>query len=116
LWTLSGTTFSASTTASITNPLPHSPNYSTFWDGTNAFIVASDSGTDYGFDINKLTAINGSTFSSTTKTYPRQSDNEQQFIGCNIDSTRMYMGGISMLYDETGAIGSQLRLIPITKP
>jgi len=117
LWTLSGTTFTAGATAAITSPMGGiTLNFSTFWDGANAFIVGTSTSTDYPFIIRKLTSINASAFSETTRQYPRFSDNERQFIACNVDSTRMYMGGISFNYDETGIIGSQLRLVPITKP
>jgi hypothetical protein len=116
-WTLSGTTFSASSTATVTSPMTTiSLNYSTFWDGSNAYICGTDSATTYTFYIRKLTAINASTFSETTKIYPRLSDNERQFIACSIDSSRMYIGGISNIYDEAAIIGSQLRLVPVTKP
>lgn len=115
LWTLSGTTFTASTTAVISNPFASlSVAYSTFWDGTNAFICGADGGEVY--TIKKLTVIDGSSSSSTSKKIPTLSDVQVAALACSIDDGRMYIGGFALTYSDALSVSSQMFLLPITKP
>ncbi len=116
-WTLSGTTFSASTTATVAD-LYHTMT-SSIWDGTNAYVAHYDI-SDGFVSIYKLTNIDGSTKTTTTKTLGTGvSDVVNGYIIMNIDSTRMYLGFTYPNRNESGAdtiIGTMIRLYPTSKP
>ena len=114
-WTLSGTTFTASTTASTSNLT----SGTSFFDGTNIYIQGGGSS---GLTIYKLTAIDGSAKTTTSKTFDsrRYSDAvSSSMLLMNIDTTRMYFGFGARWLNELNAdvqIGSMIYLLPISKP
>lgn len=112
-FSVSGTTITTVTTDSITN---FGTSGSMMFDGKNPF-YGEYGGTTY--TIKKLTDSIGSTTETTTKIVYRFTDAAGQpdygFL-INIDTQRMYLGFIHVIYDETGTVADNLELIPITKP
>ena len=118
-WSLSGTTFSAVTTTTIANFATAGNETSTFYDGTNAYLLRWSSGgtTDNStFAIFKLTDITGATTTQTDKLVWVFSDADAGAIMIPIDSTKIYIGATGVNYDEAVIIGSTIHLIPVTKP
>lgn len=114
LWTVSGTTFSASSTSTTTTNIYGQSDGSTMSDGTYTYYVSRS--TTSTVTIVKNTLIDGTTRSTSTKKLPLLSDVIAGTIIVNIDSTKMYLGYMGDIYDETGAIVSAVYLFPITKP
>lgn len=112
-WTLSGTTFTADSTGTVTTGTFDKVNASSMFDGTSAYYASIESGT---VTIRKLTAIDGSSFSSTTKKLNDYSDADTGLFIINIDTSRMYIGRAFQVYGETGIINARIVLFPITKP
>lgn len=110
-WTISGTTLSAASTATISSPSHFF--WQTMWDGTNAYWIVHDG--DHNLDIYKLTNINGSTTSLTTYPAIISSDQDIWIGGIPVD-TRMYVVRMDAKYDETAQIATRLTFLPITKP
>lgn len=118
-WSLSGTTFSAVSTATVTTAIFGDPYMSSFWDGSNAYVVkATNSSAPDNILIYKLTSIDGSVLSTTTKTLYQFNDTWSIFpiLGASIDTTRMYVGVGVISYNATSAMAWKFMLIPITKP
>lgn len=113
LWSLSGTTFTAVSTATVTNNIFAQGESSSVFDGTTAYYLGRIGGVP---TIQKLTNIDGSSRTTTTKSIPLFSDAQINTILINIDSTRMYIGTVYAVYDEAGQISTQIRLTPIAKP
>jgi hypothetical protein len=113
-FSVSGTTITTVTTDSITD---FGYTGSMMFDGKNPF-YGEYGGTTY--TIKKLTDSIGSTTETTTKIVYRFTDAPGQPINygflINIDTQRMYLGFIHIIYDETGAVADTLELIPVTKP
>lgn len=117
-WTVSGTTFTAVSTATVANL--NNGMTSTMWDGTNAYVVHYDLSDQFAY-IYKLTNIDGSskTLTNTHKYPPLLSDLITGGIGIPIDSTKMYVGLAYANYNELNAdtvISSNIALYPVTKP
>lgn len=112
-WSLSGTTFTAVSTATVTTNIFERPDSSTMFDGTTAYYYDRSATTG---TIQKLTAIDGSSRSTTTKIIPLYSDTEVGGFILNIDPTRIYLGLTYNGYDETAKITTRLVLFPVTKP
>lgn len=117
-WSVSGTTFTAISTASISSIL--NPGNVSMFDGTNAYILDSN-GSTTGPSIVKLNNIDGSTVTSTTTFTLGASISGVQGIPLlvNIDSNRMYLGFVYQNYNENNAdaiISTNIRLYPVTKP
>jgi hypothetical protein len=116
-WSLSGTTFSAVTTDTITD-ISDTGGYSTFWDGSYAYLVGYNTSTY--IRIVKLTTINATTTSTTVKKIPMLlSDGYNGGFSININSNLMYVGVVYKNYNENNAdaiISYNIRLIPVTKP
>lgn len=115
-WSVSGTTFTAVSTTTCV-PMIGS---STMHDGTNTYSVSYDPTTGYpgpSAVIKKFADINNSsTASTTTKKIPYMSDLMLGSLIINIDTSRMYIGSLYAIYDETAAISTGIILVPITKP
>ncbi len=116
-WTLSGTTFSASATATL--GFTYGSGLSTMWDGTSAYIY--DYTTGGSVTIHKLTLINGSTKTTTTKQISGAISSDISIIGiiCNISTNKMYLGFLYRNYNEVNADvlqSTNIRLYPVTKP
>jgi len=115
-WTLSGTTFTAASTVAITAPTAVIGGGS-FWDGTNAYLGGVPSAGSLALTIRKLTTIDGTTSTDTTKILPRITTASQDNGGIfACDATRMYMGLVHDVDDAVGSIANNLVLLPITKP
>jgi len=110
-WSVSGTTFSASTTATVADLAR--VDSSTMWDGTSAYHALKGSQT---LTINKFTNIDGSTKTATTKKTTILSDTEIGTFIINIDTTKMYIGFCYSIYDEAAQTAVGITLIPVTKP
>lgn len=114
-WTISGTTMSEASTATVADL--SGDNRSSMWDGTNAYVVAQ-SGT--GVTIYKLTNINGSSKTTTTKRLSnRLSDLITGAMVINVNSSAMYVGYEYANWNELNAdsaIGTNLAIYPISKP
>lgn len=109
-WTLSGTTFSAASTATVSGI---EGNKCSVWDGTNAYIIEEDA---TKITITKLTNIDGSSKSSTNKTIPRRTTSDIGAIGCVGNSSCLYIGRPYAFMDEVGQEAVELKLFPVTKP
>lgn len=113
-WSVSGTTFSAVSTAAVTANI-FDRGYSTMWDGTyayNAYLAGLTS-----VQIWKLTAIDGSTTTLDEHiNLPILSDVQGGMVLVNINSTAAYIGFFTEVYDESAQIATHFNLIPITKP
>jgi hypothetical protein len=112
-WTVSGTTFTEASTATVTTATFAENQNSTMWDGTTAYMARMDMASP---SIYKLTSIDGSSFSTTTRIKPIYSDVQYGSFIINIDTTKMYIGFMYPEYDEAGVISCRLYLIPVTKP
>lgn len=112
-WSLSGTTFTAASTATVTINIFDDNYVSTFFDGKFAYYASSGNPT---LSIYKLDNINGSSLTLTSqKYYPISADAVNGLI-VNIDDDRMYIGQIYERYNETAAAEVFINLAPITKP
>lgn len=109
-WSVSGTTFSAVSTATVTTGVFGVNESSSMWDGTTAYFSTSRTA------LQKLTNIDGSSRTTTTYLDTLYSDVMVGAFTVNIDSTKMYQGFVYASYDEAGAVSSRIRLIPIVKP
>lgn len=116
-WTLSGTTFSAASTATCSNNLVGNPTAS-IYDGSVAYIIkVNTSAVQVFFSIYKLGNIDGSSITSTTsKTIDSYSDGDSSAFAAIIDTYRIYIGTDTQIYDESGVTGSRVQLLPISKP
>lgn len=114
-WSLSGTTFTAVSTATCT--AASSPaNSATMFDGTTAYIIENNGGVGTDFLIRKLTNINGSSQTTTTKTLGLIAETWVGAFLINIDTNRCFIGYMYAQYDEVAAVASPIRLVPISKP
>jgi hypothetical protein len=113
-WSLSGTTFSAVSTA--TTSLTLGTHVSSMWNGTNAYIVFNDNSGTGPITVQKLTNIDGSSFTSSSTTIGAHSDTMYGAITASIDSSRIYIGFFYAYYNPTVAASARIKLIPITKP
>lgn len=116
-WTLSGTTFTASATFTVSSDLS-SANISSFYDGFSAYI-AKRSGED--IFIYKLTNIDGTSYDTTTKkmSLNRLSDIVAGAIICSAGENAIYVGVQFYSWNELTAdarIANVIKLIPISKP
>jgi len=109
-WSVSGTTFSAVSTATLST---HVDSFQFMSDGKFAYGIINSGST---FSIRKFTTIDGSVQSSTTKNLPLLSDNQLGYFPVNIDANRMYYGFVYAFYDEAAAVSTRIVLYPITKP
>lgn len=109
-WTLSGTTFTAASTATVPSGY-NGDEPSSMWDGTTAYFASNEAVT-----VEKLTNIDGSTNSSTSYPDPLYSDVEIGSFIINIDTTKMYLGFMYAFYDEAAQVSARIRLTPMTKP
>lgn len=113
-WTISGTTLTAAATYTVLDTLAPSTSQSTFFDGTNAYIVSDYDGQSY--TIKKLTAVDGTAFTTTTYNRGEFDQGDYRGIGLIIDSTKMYIGVRSDNYNASAVDRVVIILIPITKP
>ena len=113
-WSLSGTTFSASSTATVTAGLYTEPNTSTTFDGTSVYVYRYALNEEY---LWRLTNIDGSTTTSTTLTLVySMSDAFNGSVVASINSTKIYIGTSWTVYDEAAAVAEHIVLIPRAKP
>jgi hypothetical protein len=115
-WSISGTTLSAVSTATVSSGLTESTGSSSFWDGTNAWLVRRTSGTD--FRITKLTAIDGTSYSDTNIDYTEFTDTSDSsyFVSAIIDNTKIYVGHKFDNWNATNVEHSHIMLYPVNKP
>lgn len=116
-WTLSGTTFTAASTATITSPFATSTSFSSFYDGATAYWIkylAPSNGSI--LTIYKLSVIDGSAYATTNKIFGVCSDNQDGAFIAGIDSKKIYIGTCHAVYDEAGEIDTPINLFPVTKP
>jgi hypothetical protein len=116
-WTVSGTTFTAASTATITSPFATSNAFSSFSDGTTAYWIkylAPSNGSI--LRIYKLSAMDGSAYATTDKIFSVCSDNQNGAFITGIDGKKIYVGTCTTTYDEAGEVDTPIRLIPVTKP
>lgn len=123
-WSLSGTVLSIVGTSTSAVAI-RGGNQSSLFDGTNIYILNSSAdGFGTTILINKLTAVDGSTVSTTTKRIGKFGDAELSASGSGqppviaapIDSKRMYIGLHSNLYNASVQMATIARLFPVTKP
>lgn len=111
-WSVSGTTFTAVSTAACESTTAGS----TMSDGVNVYSSIYQEAAYSGELIRKFSDIHRTTTVLTTKYVPVMSDTYLGTILINIDTQRMYLGKIYNIYDETAAIVTAIQLTPITKP
>ena len=114
-WSISGTTFTAESTATVSANLNGS-NGSSVFDGTSIYMGVPDLG-NAQIIIYKLGAADGTSITSTTtKKIYSFSDTDAGIWIMSIDTTRMYIGVLINIYDEVGATNYAANIFPITKP
>ncbi len=109
-------TFTAVSTATVSSAL-NSNDVCSVFDGSLPYIVRNDLG--LGGDqilIYKLTVADGSTAVTTTKKIYDYSGLDLGIWAMPIDTTRMYIGFTSTIYDETAPRAYIANILPITKP
>lgn len=113
-WSLSGTTFSAVSTATVASTLlTETPQFSV-WDGTSAYLIANSDSTQVA--IKKITTIDGSAVSTTTKLLSTIGGADTGAVGIPLNTNSMYIGKISNNFNATTDVSSTINLFPITKP
>jgi len=117
-WTVSGTTFTAASTATVTSDFESFKV--TMWDGTNAFLIDHSSGNPGEMTIRKLTVVDGSSKTDTTKyLHPFDDVTTDSLIMpalINIDNTKIYIGRLRVFYNQTTDMAYAMEIIPISKP
>lgn len=111
-WTISGTTLTAAGTATVSSSL-QSGVQSSMWDGTTAYLCRYASGVH---TVDKLTAIDGSSYTESTKNSGTFNNGEIGTVILNIDTTKIYIGHKTDNFNATVAAASVIHLIPISKP
>lgn len=114
-WTLSGTTFSASTTATVTTGIFANSSSASMWDGTNAYIIDNSISTT-AVTVRKITTIDGSAYTTTSFRLGVISGVDTGAIGIPIGSNMMYIGKVSNNFNATADVSSTINLFPVTKP
>lgn len=109
---VSGTTLTISATSTTSGWDAANAN---MFDGTSVYI-AKTFGTSTDCTFSKLTNVNGTTKTDTTKKITIWSDSAAGAIIVNIDAARMYIGRMEKTYDEAASVKGFIHLIPITKP
>lgn len=112
-WSVSGTTFTAESTATVDTGIFAESDATNMWDGTTAYYASRAGVVLY---IRKITAMDGTTYSTTLKTLPLLSDSLTGSFLIPIDSTKMYVGYAYAVYNASAKIATNIVLIPITKP
>ena len=117
-WSVSGTTFTAVSTATSVSGLSNN-YYSTFYDGTSVYVVNIN--LDGTTTIKKLDDIMATSVTTTTYTYTlggNFSSNivSNSHIAFNIGTNRMYIGKGYEIFNATTTYTVHIPLIPITKP
>jgi hypothetical protein len=118
-WTVSGTTFTADSTTTVTTNIFDDINM-TFWDGTNAYYCHADGVRDV--TIRKLTAITGATYTTYTVTnwWGLVTDVTNQWQATfvfPIDTARWYFCGAYEFYGAAGTnTSTRVILLPVSKP
>lgn len=115
-WTLSGTTFTAASTATITSGIFTSVTAASFWNGTNAYIAKKSTATPNVYTLYKLTSIDGSATTSSTFNMYKVSDDDIGIVFAPISSTLAYVGPMATTYNATAAITTNITLFPIALP
>lgn len=114
-WTISGTTMSAAATYTVSDAMTTTAGMSSLWDGTNAWLFGIENTNEY--KIRKLTAIDGTSYSETTKTFLPFNNSEGLIpLGLVIDATKFYLGQKSDQWNQTDNDWSVINLKPISKP
>lgn len=114
-WSVSGTTLTAVSTATVPTNKFANANSSSMFDGVIPYFCEPTG--SLSLVINKMGAGDGSSVSSTTtKQMGVYSDNTLGALIINIDATRMYIGFVYSFYDETAQVSARIKLIPVTKP
>ena len=116
-WSLSGTTFSALTTATTANL----NSGTSFYDGNNIYFIPNSTSDP---NIYKLSATDGSSKTTTTKKINAAHWSANTTITTNIfilgvDTTKMYMGFMYQNYNilnGSSIVGEMIYLLPISKP
>lgn len=116
-WSVSGTTWSAVSTATVTTGIFYTNGTCSVFDGENTYII--DAATANTIYIRKLTSPDGTSYDTTTKLI-NDFDPNNLFgvvgIPQRSGSGVMYVGHINAIYNATTAISYALQLIPVTKP
>ena len=107
-WSISGTTFSAVTTASTS--MYFSTHSSILFDGTNLYSF------DDNWWIKKYSDVLGTTVSSTTQKGQWNIGLQAGAFISNIDTNRIYIGRMIGYNDATAQIANHVLLYPISKP
>ena len=117
-WSLSGTTFSAVDTQTITTGIFAKASSTTTYDGTSAYYsYITNTAQAETVTILKLTNIYGTTYTTTVKNVPVYS--EDAIFGnvmASISSDKMYIGYEYKITNETSTQLANIMLLPITKP
>lgn len=114
-WTISGTTLTAAATYTVLDALTTTAGMSSLWDGTNAWLFGIENTNEY--KIRKLTSIDGTAYTETTKTFLPYNNSEGTIpLGIVIDATKFYLGQKSDQFNQTDADWSVINIKPISKP
>lgn len=118
-YTISGTTITDSgVTGTVTASVYDRYNMGSVYNGTNTYFIRATGGTNAPFtiELNKLTNIDGSTYTTTSILLDLFSDIQGGLGIVPISSTQMYIACAVEHYNATAAMASSITLMPITKP
>jgi hypothetical protein len=118
-WSVSGTTFSAVSTATCSNTLTNKVGACSMFDGTNVYCFTAVN--EAQITVQKLTNITGETVSTSTigVTGINTFGDDLTSVGgviVNIDKNRIYLGRFAAISNETAQVNGVLVLTPVTKP
>lgn len=116
-WTVSGTTFSAGTNGTLFDNLFYQYQSSTFNDGTNIYVVQTQTGAATNWIIHKCSDAFCSSKTTTTTLRKSYSSLEGQSpLAVNIDATKYYVGWLIPIFNATVQTNAFWYLEPVTKP
>lgn len=113
-WSISGTTFSAVTTATVDSSWFDSARVCSIWDGTNAYYLSVNVSSSWR--IRKLTAIDGSSYADTNILYKSSGPDVKAGFLTLIDSTKIYIGEMIDVDSASSTAAQAIVLFPVTKP
>lgn len=117
-WTLSGTTFVASTTATCVSNLVQNTGETTLFDGTNIYLLINSNASSIIYKLANVmaTALTSTTTILNSNSGVYYSDVPAGAILTPIGTDRIYIGIWSKVYNQTAQYTALIQLLPFTKP
>lgn len=116
-WTVSGTTFSAAGTTTATSGIFAQSHSGSFYDGSNTFTVVNDLNNTSKLKVYK-TDLDGTNDTLTETSFVANSSDNKSWGAAvaGIDTDKLYIGFVTLGYDNTDEERSLIELYPVTKP